>query len=67
MALNGDGGDESFGGYSRYVGNMLAERLARLPRPIRRSAAATGRRLPDSGRMNSTISRVQRLGRGGSR
>jgi asparagine synthase (glutamine-hydrolysing) len=64
VALNGDGGDESFGGYSRYVGNMLADRLVRLPRPLRLAAAAAGGRLPDSGRMNSTTSRVQRLGAG---
>jgi asparagine synthase (glutamine-hydrolysing) len=64
VALNGDGGDESFGGYSRYVGNLVAERLARLPAPIRVAAAAAGARLPASGRMNSTISRLQRLGGG---
>ena len=64
VALNGDGGDESFAGYSRYVGNMLAERLGRLPQPVRRAAAAAGERLPGSGRMNSTVSRVQRLGEG---
>jgi asparagine synthase (glutamine-hydrolysing) len=62
VALNGDGGDESFGGYSRYVGNMAADRLARLPRPLLLAAAAVGERLPGNGRMNSTISRVQRLG-----
>jgi asparagine synthase (glutamine-hydrolysing) len=64
VALNGDGGDESFGGYSRYVGNMVAERLERLPERVRVAAAAAGARLPASGRMNSTISRVQRLGGG---
>ncbi|MGI8801055.1 MAG: asparagine synthase (glutamine-hydrolyzing) [Solirubrobacteraceae bacterium] len=61
VALNGDGGDESFGGYSRYAGNMLADRLAGLPGPVRSAVAAAGDRLPDSGRMNSTISRGRRL------
>jgi asparagine synthase (glutamine-hydrolysing) len=31
VALNGDGGDESFGGYERYLGSGLAERFQRLP------------------------------------
>ena len=45
VALNGDGGDESFGGYTRYVANRLAGRLERIPRPLRRAAAAGGARL----------------------
>ena len=32
VALNGDGGDESFAGYSRYAANLAAARLERIPR-----------------------------------
>ena len=39
VALNGDGGDESFAGYTRYVANMVAHSLERLPQPLRRAIA----------------------------
>ena len=35
VALNGDGGDESFGGYERYVAMNLAETYGKLPRFLR--------------------------------
>jgi asparagine synthase (glutamine-hydrolysing) len=38
VALNGDGGDESFAGYERYAAMQLAERYHRLPAPLRRLA-----------------------------
>jgi asparagine synthase (glutamine-hydrolysing) len=31
VALNGDGGDESFAGYERYLGNRIAESLRSVP------------------------------------
>jgi asparagine synthase (glutamine-hydrolysing) len=45
VALNGDGGDESFGGYTRYVANRLASRLDVLPPAARRLAARGADRL----------------------
>lgn len=35
VALNGDGGDESFAGYERYAAMRLAEKYHRLPRLVR--------------------------------
>ncbi len=61
VALNGDGGDESFAGYSRYVANLASSRLERIPRPLRRGIAAAGLRVPPSGRIDSWRSRVRRM------
>jgi asparagine synthase (glutamine-hydrolysing) len=36
VALNGDGGDESFAGYERYVAMKLADKYQRIPSALRR-------------------------------
>jgi asparagine synthase (glutamine-hydrolysing) len=61
VALNGDGGDENFGGYNRYVSNLVAGRLEHLPSPARKLAAVAGDHLPTNGNMWSNRNRVKRL------
>jgi asparagine synthase (glutamine-hydrolysing) len=62
VALNGDGGDESFAGYPRYVSNSVAARLDALPRWLRRAGQALGSRLPADANTSGALSRARRLG-----
>ena len=63
VALSGDGGDESFLGYDRYVGAVVANRLDLLPRPARRLVAGAARRLR-SRSATSLTTRVRRFASG---
>lgn len=64
VALNGDGGDESFGGYNRYVANLIAERLSRLPAPMRRALTDLALRFPEPVSPSSMAARLRRLAAG---
>jgi asparagine synthase (glutamine-hydrolysing) len=64
VALNGDGGDESFGGYTRYVSNAMAARFERLPRLLRRRVSALGARVPRSGEITSVRNKARRFASG---
>jgi asparagine synthase (glutamine-hydrolysing) len=61
VALNGDGGDESFAGYNRYVASALARRLDVLPTPLRLAAGALARLIPDGRPPASTFGRARRF------
>jgi asparagine synthase (glutamine-hydrolysing) len=61
VALNGDGGDESFAGYVRYAVNQLTAGVDRVPRPLRRAVVALGERLPARPGAKSFVGRAQRL------
>ncbi|UGS37760.1 Asparagine synthetase [glutamine-hydrolyzing] 1 [Capillimicrobium parvum] len=62
VALTGDGGDECFAGYTRFVANTLAARLDGLPAGVRRAAALLARRLPAGESAPAAVARARRLG-----
>ena len=46
VALNGDGGDESFAGYRRYRAHLAASRYGRAPEPVRAIVERISKRVP---------------------
>jgi asparagine synthase (glutamine-hydrolysing) len=61
VALNGDGGDETFAGYSRYAANALLARADRVPASFRRALQRAAALLPPSGRIESPVNRLRRV------
>jgi asparagine synthase (glutamine-hydrolysing) len=61
VALNGDGGDESFAGYERYAAAKISGRYSRLPYSLRRVVASSVRNLPESTRKKDFIKSLKRF------
>ena len=57
VALNGDGGDESFAGYARYVQDSAIESYGKLPLAARRTAVRAAHAVP-SGAPRSFVARA---------
>jgi asparagine synthase (glutamine-hydrolysing) len=68
VALSGIGGDETFGGYPRYLGVRLSEAWARVPRALRAGPEALARLcLPDSASSRNLGDWARRFAEGTSR
>ncbi|MCK4325607.1 asparagine synthase (glutamine-hydrolyzing) [bacterium] len=62
VALNGDGGDECFGGYPRYQAVKLAKFFDKTPNWLRRRlVAAIADRLPESSEQKRLLRRAKRF------
>ncbi len=62
VALNGDGGDESFAGYERYAAMRLAERYQTIPKVFRKSLVEfPARLLPASELRRSRVRDLKRF------
>lgn len=62
VALNGDGGDENFGGYLRYQADRIFMAFSRAPRPLRKSLAWAVAQFPVRLQSSRIVRRILRAG-----
>jgi asparagine synthase (glutamine-hydrolysing) len=62
VALNGDGGDEAYGGYGRYRWMARVEALRRAPRPVRAAIAGLAGRIGPGNAERDARTRTALLG-----
>jgi asparagine synthase (glutamine-hydrolysing) len=67
VALSGDGGDEAFAGYERFLAGVAARRYAALPAPLRTAVRGTIDLLPAKalGGRGASLQRFVRVAAGG--
>jgi asparagine synthase (glutamine-hydrolysing) len=61
VALNGDGGDENFAGYDRYITDRLVRYGDAIPLGLRRQCAALMHRFPESWRQHQPLRKLGRI------
>lgn len=62
VALNGDGGDESFGGYERYAANKIANVYRFIPKIVRKNMITSFiRGLPETTRKKDFVKNLKRF------
>jgi len=61
VALNGDGGDEDFGGYERFMAARYAEFFRKIPAGLRNGTIALANMIPDSLEFKNSATRFKRF------
>lgn len=64
VTLNGDGGDEMFAGYQRYLANRMAASARRAPAALYRAALSALDRFGESSKNKNRIVQIKRFCRG---
>ncbi len=67
VCLSGEGGDEVFVGYDRFIASKLNHMLyGRMPAVVRRAVEAAARRLPDQEQKKGAVNMLRRFIEGGA-